>query len=165
MSSDRDSSLDRSSPSAAVTAATPVVSGLHGVVLPFDGNQEEWVEYAERLESYFIANDIITDTAKRRSILLNGVGPSTYRLIKTLALPGSTNDFKFEELVDMVKTHFNPKPSPIIKRFEFNNRCQKDGETVSQFVADYRRITKHCEYETVLNDMLRDRLMNGIADK
>ena len=164
MSRDRDSSLDRSSPSAAVTAATPVASGLHGVVLPFDRNQEEWVEYAERLESYFIANDI-TDTPKRRAILLNGVGPSTYCLIKTLALPGSTNDFKFEELVDMVITHYNPKPSPIFKRFKFNHRCQKEGETVSQFIADCRRIAEHCEYGAVLNDMLRDRLVYGIADK
>ena len=113
---------------AAVSA--PVASGLHGVVSPFDGNQEDWVEYAERLESYFIANDI-TDTNKRRAILINGVGPSTYRLIKTLALPGSPNDFKFEELVAFVKTHFNPKPSPIIKRFEFNTRRQREGETVS----------------------------------
>lgn len=68
--------------------------GLHGVVSPFDSNQEEWVEYAERLEHYFIANDI-TDDAKRRAIFLNGVGPPTYRLIKTLTLPGTPKDFKF----------------------------------------------------------------------
>ena len=30
----------------------------HGSVTTFDGDQEEWVEYAERLDNYFIANDI-----------------------------------------------------------------------------------------------------------
>ena len=66
--------------------AVAVPAGLHGVVSPYDGNQEEWVEYTERLEHYFIANDI-ADVAKRLAILLNGVGAPTYRLIKTLALP------------------------------------------------------------------------------
>ena len=70
----------------AATASTIRVTGFVGVVSPFDGNQEEWAEYAERLEHYFTANDIV-DIAKRRAILLNGVGAPTYRLIKTLSLP------------------------------------------------------------------------------
>ena len=48
-------------------------SGLHGVVKLYNGNQEEWIEYAERLEKYFVANEL-EDVAKRRAILLNGVG-------------------------------------------------------------------------------------------
>ena len=63
-----------------VTVAVP---GLHGTVSPFDGSKDDWVEYTERLESYFVANDI-TDVAKRRAIPLNAVGPTTYCLIKTV---------------------------------------------------------------------------------
>ena len=35
---------------ASATASTIRVTGFVGVVSPFDGNQEEWIEYAERLE-------------------------------------------------------------------------------------------------------------------
>ena len=45
----------------------------------------EWTHYAERLDSYFVANDT-RDAAKKRAILLNAVGPGAYRLIKTLCL-------------------------------------------------------------------------------
>ena len=83
------------------------VAGLIGVVSSFDSDQEEWAEYAERREQYFIANDI-TDAAKQRVILLNAVGPSTYRLIKTLSLPETPKDHTFEELVSRVATHFSP---------------------------------------------------------
>ena len=145
-----------------VTVAVP--SGLHGTVSPFDGSQEDWIEYAERLDSYFVANDI-TDVAKRRAILLNAVGPTTYRLIKTLSLPGKPTDHTFEELVEKVKTHFNPKPSAIIKRYEFNTRKQRPGETVAEYVAALRKIAEYCEYGDILNDMLRDRLVCSIADK
>ena len=36
---------------AAATATVAVPAGLHGVVSPYNSNQE-WVEYAERLENY-----------------------------------------------------------------------------------------------------------------
>ena len=46
-----------------------------------------------------IANDI-TDVAKKGAILLNAAGASTYRLIKTLALPGVPKDLMFEQTVE-----------------------------------------------------------------
>ena len=140
------------------------LSSAHGVVTAFDGDQEEWVEYTEQLENYFIANDI-DDGNKKRAILLNGVGPTTYRLIKTLALPGTPRDLSFGEIVERVKVHFNPKPSPIVKRFEFNTRGQKEGESVSEFVAALRKIAEHCGFGDVLSDMLHDRIVCGIRNK
>ena len=52
--------------------------------------------------------------AKRTSegpFLLNAVGASTYRLIRTLVSPDKVTDVSFEEIVEKAKTHFNPKPS------------------------------------------------------
>ena len=143
-------------------ATTPIVRvGLHGAVSKFDGNQEEWTEYVEQLEHYFIANDIV-EAKKKRAI---PVGPATFWFIKTLTLPGVPVDFTFEELVDKVRNHFNPTPSSIVKRFEFNTRCQREGENVATFVAALRKISEHCDYGPTLNDMLRDRLVCGIRNK
>ena len=144
--------------------AATATTGLHGAVAPFDSAQEEWVEYAERLENYFIANDI-TNEGKQRAILLHCVGPATYRLIKTLALPGTPRELTFAELVETVKNHFQPKPSPIIKRFEFNTRCQNEGKSVVSFVTALRKFAEYCDYGAVLNDMLRDRIVCGIRSK
>lgn len=105
---------------AAVPAVAATVSS-HGTVTPFDAKLEQWSEYAERLELYFIANDIVAP-AKRRAILLHAVGPATYKLLKTLASPTPVTALTFEELVEKAKLHFNPKPSPIVRRYEFNTR-------------------------------------------
>ena len=113
----------------------------HGSIIAFGSSQEDWVEYAERLKHYFVANGI--DNADvQRAILFTSVGPSTYRLIKTLSLPRKPTDYSFQELVTKVKTHFHPKPSSIIKRFEFNTRVQQEGETVGVFVAALRNIAE-----------------------
>ena len=147
-------------PAARVPAALPTAVGLHGTVGAFTSAQEEWSEYAERLVHYFVANDIEAEE-KRRAILLTAVGPGTYRLIKTLASPKKLEEFTFKELVELAATHFNPKPSPIVKRFEFNSRSQKEGESIAVFVAELRKIAEHCDYGPVLSDMLRDRLVCG----
>ena len=45
--------------------------------------------------------------------------------------------------MEIAATHFNPKPSPIVKRFEFNSRSQKEGESIAVFVAELRKIAEH----------------------
>ena len=155
-----------SAPSAAavVPAGLPPSIGLQGAVATFDPTQDDWCEYVERLEHYFTANDIVS-VEKRRSILLYAVGASTYRLIRTLVSPAKVSEVSFADIVDLAKTHFCPKPSPIVKRFEFNTRCQREGESISVYVAELRKLAEHCEYGTTLSDMLRDRIVCGISDR
>ena len=99
-------------PAAAVSAGS---LGFYGTVATFDPKQDDWCEYIERLEHYFSANDIVS-SEKRRAILLTAVGASTYRLIRTLVSPANLSEVSFADIVDRAKAHFNPKPSPIVKR-------------------------------------------------
>ena len=71
----------------------------------------------------------------------------------------------FEQIVEKVTAHYNPKPLVIIKRFEFNMRVQKEGESVAEFVAALWKITEHCEFGTFLDDLLCDHLVCGVLDK
>ena len=132
-------------PGRVSAALPPTTTGLHGTVVPFDATQEEWSEYAEQLVHYFMLNDI-TGEDKLRAILLNGVGPATYRLIKTLASPVKVTELSFEEIVARTTAHLNPKPSPTVKRYEFNIRVQWEGESIATYVAELRKITEYCEY-------------------
>ena len=118
----------------------------------------------ECLDYYFVANKIM-DPAKKQAILLNAVGPTTNRLIWTLCLPGKPQDETFKDLVEHVKTHFNPKPSPIIMRYEFNNQKQWPDETVAEYIAALRKIAEHYKYGEILNNMLTDMIVCGVADK
>ena len=35
-------------------------------------------------------------------------------------------------IVELVKGHFNPKPSAIVQRFRFNTRVRQQGESVAR---------------------------------
>ena len=60
----------------------------HGSVGEFDSSKETWPSYTERLEQYFIANDL-TDEGKKKAVFLSNCGATTYQLIRDLVAPKS----------------------------------------------------------------------------
>ena len=127
------SPLERGEELAAAPVPTPAV-GLHGVVGPFESSREEWCEYAERLGHYCVVNDIVAEE-KKRVILLTVVGPP-----KELVSPRKLEELRFAELEDVASKHYNPKPSPIVKLFEFNSHTQKEGESIAVYVTENSRV-------------------------
>ena len=73
----------------------------HGQISEFRGVPEEWTSYVERLECYFLANDV-ADAGKQRAILLSCCGASTYSLIRSLAAPSKPTAVAYKDLVDKV---------------------------------------------------------------
>ena len=110
MSNPEEGAGDAAGDAAPAPVTVSHAVGLHGAAVAFDPAQENWSEYVERLQHYFTANDIVSDE-KRKVILLNAVGPSTYRLIRTLVSPSKVTDFTFKQIVEKAQAHFSPKPS------------------------------------------------------
>ena len=64
----------------------------------------------------------------------------------------------------MVEEHHNPTPSVIVKCFQFNSRNRQQGESVANFIAELRHLTRYCAFGDALKDMLCDRLVYGIEN-
>jgi hypothetical protein len=128
----------------------------------FDDSKEDWLSYTERMQQYFVANAVEED--RQRAMLLSTCGPPTYQLMKDLVAPEKPTQKTFKELVELVEAHKNPQPSIIVRRFHFHSRAQSETETIPQYVAILRRLSKHCNFGDTLGDMLRDRLVCGLRD-
>ena len=136
---------------------------LIGKIEEYNEN-DSWIEYTERLEQYFAANEI-TDNNEKRAVLLSVCGTKTYKLVRNLVNPRKPTDKSFVELGNLVKNHLNPRPSSIVYRFKFNSRFRQPGETIQQYVAELRNLSEHCEFGDQLEKMLRDRLVCGLNDE
>ena len=136
----------------------------HGSIGEFQNAQADWQSYVERLQQYFVANDV-KNADKQRAILLSSVGGQTYQLIRNLLAPDKPTSKTFTELVEAVMQHHQPKPSVIVQRFNFHSRSRHSGENVSTFVAQLSKLSEHCNFGDTLNDMLHDRLVCGISDQ
>ena len=136
------------------------MAGYIGKIEPFDEGQETWTTYQERLEEYFAVNEIAND--KKVSALLTLLGGKTYSLLRNLTSPNKPSEKDYATLVKLLKDHLSPKPLIIAERFRFHKRNQREGETVTQYIAELRKLAEFCEFGTNLNDSLRDRFVCGI---
>lgn len=145
-----------------------IMAAVIGTVGEFDDKSDLWSNYIDRLEQFFVANDINAPPAgqadKRKAILLSCVGAKTYSLLCNLVQPQKPGEKSFQEIVLILKNHHNPKPSEIVQRFKFNTRSRQPEESIRTFVAELRSLSEFCNFEA-LDSMLRDRLVCGVNNK
>ena len=102
----------------------------------FDTAEKSWETYSERLEQYFLANDIQQD--KQVPSLLSLIGGKNYSLLRNLIAPDKPSTKTYAELRDILRNHICPKPLVIAERFRFHKRNQKEGENISAYVAELK---------------------------
>ena len=64
-----------------------------------------------------------------------------------------------------LQKHLSLRPLLIAKRFRFHKRNQFEGEPVSSYLAELKKLSLYCEFGTNLNDALRDRLVCGLHNE
>ena len=79
-------------------------------------------------------------------------------------MPRKPGEMSYQDLVVAMKTHYCSTPSEIVQRFRFNSRFGHPGESVSTYVSELRSLAEHCNFENMLEVMLRDCLLCGIND-
>eukprot|EP00079_Xenopus_tropicalis_P035744 XP_017949515.1 PREDICTED: uncharacterized protein K02A2.6-like [Xenopus tropicalis] len=139
------------------------MAGHIGKIEAFDSTVEDWATYIERLEQYLEVNDIPPE--KHVAALLSVIGGKTYSLVRNLTAQEKASSKSFKEIVQIVQEHMSPKPLVIAERFRYHKRNQQEGETVSEFAAQLRKLAEHCEFKDGLNDALRDRFVCGLCSE
>ncbi len=126
----------------------------------FDDSLEDWSTYFERLQQYFIFRDI--EEVKQVAALLSSIGGKTYSLLRDLVSPAKPADKSLEFLNELLEKHLCPKPLVIAERFRFHKREQLATESVTDYFAILKKLSRNCNFGTHLNDALRDRFVCGI---
>ena len=116
----------------------------------FDNGVETWTSYSERLENYFVCNDVQNE--KRVPALLTLIGGKTYQLLRGLTAPQKPSEMGYNELVKILHDHLNPEPVVISERFRFYKRDQREGESIRDYMAEIRRLSEHCDFKANLNE-------------
>lgn len=64
-----------------------------------------------------------------------------------------------------LKRHYSPAPPEIVQCFHFHNCKQKPHQSISDYIAELRRLSVHCAFGDQLTAMLRDRIVCGILNE
>lgn len=134
-----------------------------GKIAEFNVHKDDWKLYVERLEQYFVVNDIQQDL--HVPTLITVMGAESYELLVNLCTPNKPKTKTFEQLSEIMSKHLQPKPSELAERYKFRHRTQKGGETIAEYVAVLKKMSKTCEFGSWLEESLRDQLVCGIASE
>ncbi len=126
-------------------------------------------EYIERLDFFSHANDIEDDAKKVLCclvcVVLSVCGAKTYSTLCSVLAPTQPSTVPYANIVAALNRHYSPAPSEIVQRFQFHNCKQKSNQSISNYVAELRRLSLHCAFGDQLDAMLRDRLVCGAVDE
>jgi len=79
-----------------------------GKLSEFQPEKERISAYLERVQMFFEANYIAAE--KQVAVLLTVIGGETYALLQSLLAPVKPKDKSFEELLQVLQRHSEPKP-------------------------------------------------------
>ena len=139
------------------------MSAFISTVGEFQQERADWTQYCDRLEYYFQAKEI-ADENKRKSMFLVVIGPASLKLLRNLVSPNKPHKKTLQQLIIVLKQHYNHTPPVIIQGFKFYTRTRKLSDSIATFMSELRSIAKFCNFGNTLEDMLKDRLVCGIAE-
>ena len=134
----------------------------------FDGangpNQAEcWIRWSRRFECYRIASGLKTKPEYEQvSTLLYAMGDCADDILATLHL--DETKATYDEVRTALNGYFDVRRNFIVQRALFNKRHQLAGESVDTFIQDLYRLAEDCEYGTLKDSHIRDRIVVGVVD-
>lgn len=76
--------------------------------------------------------------------------------------PGNPANKSYDELVTIMREHYEPAPLEIIENYRFRLRTQKEGESIQEFVAALQRLSINCKFGPYLSTALRNQFVFGL---
>ncbi|XP_037528475.1 uncharacterized protein LOC119405707 [Rhipicephalus sanguineus] len=117
--------------------------GMQAAIEPVSG--KNWASWIQRLNFYFVANDVC-DEQKKRALLLTLCGADTFETACALVTPKTPGEVGYADIVGLLQKHFDPRPSELYSRYVFQRRDQRPEESISNYVAALRSLSADCNF-------------------
>ena len=125
----------------------------------------EWDDWKQRFVRYRLATKLNKEDGEVQvSSLIYAMGPEAENIFKSFAL-SEEDQKKFDEVLKKYDDYFYPKRNVIHERVCFHSRVQRPGEKVEMFIRAVYDLSEHCDFGTVKEENIRDRIVVGILDK
>lgn len=124
-------------------------------------------KWKSQFEIYMLASGYKESTQasgeRKVAILLHAIGPEAQETYGTLELTAAERK-DWEKVLEKFEEHFKPQENETINRHMFNTRKQQEGETIESFVTNLKKMAENCNFDTLKNSLIRDRIVCGIID-
>ncbi|XP_072384592.1 uncharacterized protein [Diabrotica undecimpunctata] len=116
-----------------------------------------------RLESAFKVFGI--PEGKQSAFLLHYMGPEAYDILCDKLSPQIPDAKSYDEVVNIMKEHYNPEPLEIAEIFRFIQRKQIEGESVKDYLTVLQRLAITCNFSEYQKKALRNQFVFGLCNE
>ena len=143
----------------------------HYVRIPGEFDRREDFDSYVAVVKFFGRVNKVAEEEKTDQFLLF-VGRDAFEKLKTLCSPEEPEGKSLEELLNLLRNYYKPKPSIMAERHKFYNRKQMPNKSIAECEAELRRLAKTCEFTastdpalTPLLHSLRDQFVFGLNNE
>ena len=115
----------------------------------------EWKIWIESFKIYAIAVELEEKSENvQLASMLHCLGPAVQRIYRTL-----TGKNTCKAAIEALEDYFAPKRNVVAERYKFRSRSQNIDESIDAYLALLRELAKTCEFGELVDDMLRDQIV------
>ncbi|XP_077505285.1 uncharacterized protein LOC144115033 [Amblyomma americanum] len=124
-----------------------------------------WPKWRKWFEHFYTASGLCDKSGSHQvNTLLYLMSDQAEDILGTFKLSGE-NSQNIQVVLKQFDSYFIPWRNVIFEWARFNTRVQNDGESVEDFVIALHKLSNHCEYGTLREELVRDRLVVSIQDQ
>jgi len=126
----------------------------------------EWPKWIRRFDRYKSASGLAAkDEVEQINTLIYLMGDQAEDIFLTFTFATAGEEKKYAPVVKKFEKHFIVRRNTIYERAKFNARVQLDGEPAEQFITSLYGLVEYCEYSSLKEEMIRDRIVVGVRDR
>ena len=125
---------------------------------------EQWKMFKSMYDYYSVIAKLDKQPQEYQfAVFMHTIGPKGIQLYKVLSFEDGEDKKDVKLITTKLDEHIIGELNVIYERYQFNNRCQQNGESIDTFVAALIQLCKTCEFCDCLRDeLVRDRIVVGI---
>ena len=133
--------------------------------LRMEGNiAENWRKWKQRWILYAKASGVDSkDEETQCAVFLHTIGDEALEVYDTFTITEAEEN-KIEPLLAKFEAYCSPKKNVTYERYLFFS-CTQNGRPIDAFVTDLRMKAKTCEFGTLNDSLIKDRIVCGIDSK
>ena len=117
-----------------------------------------WRRLRETMELYLRLNMADSDEKEQCKAFQYIIGQDGRDIYSTMTFT-SSEEYEVDALFANFEDYCKPKKNVIMERYKFNARTQQKDETANQYVAELKLIAKNCNFGSLEDELIRDRLV------
>ena len=100
----------------------------------------------------------------RVATFITCIGPDALEIHTGLPFQSDDDRQNIDKVLELWQNYCIGKTNVIYERYRFNNRSQEFDESIDAYTTALRTLAETCEFGSLNEDLIRDRLVCGIRD-